>query len=68
MEMTTTINARYLMHARTHKKDCDCQKSEYRDLKCEAAWPDICPWWAYQLERHITGNFSGPAPSGKREI
>ena len=23
-------------------------------------WPDLCPFWAYQLHRHITGDFSGP--------
>lgn len=56
------ITARHLEHAQAHSKRCACYKSEIRDPACEAAWPDICPWWAYQLDRHITGNYSGSAP------
>ena len=56
-----TITARHLWHARTHKRDCSCGKSdEPRDPKCETDWPGICPHWAYQLYRHRTGDFSGP--------
>ena len=47
-----------LHHAITHRKDCNCDKE--RDPKCEAEWPDSCPWRAYQLHRHSTGDFSSP--------
>jgi hypothetical protein len=60
--MPAVITPHILWHARTHEKDCSCYKSETRDPKCEQKFPAICPWWAYQLQRHITGNFSGPAP------
>ena len=55
-----TITARHLFHARTHKKDCGCNKSEVRDSKCEKEWPDLCPWWAMQMHRHNTGDYSNP--------
>jgi hypothetical protein len=54
------ITRQHLRHAVTHRKDCYCDKSDTRDPKCEKDWPDICPWWAYQLHRHDTGDFSSP--------
>jgi len=56
-----TITARHRLHARTHRKECSCYKSEERDPKCEKDWPVICPFWANQLYRHTTGDFSGPS-------
>jgi hypothetical protein len=55
-----TITPRHLRHAVTNREDCDCYKSEYRDPKCEKGWPDIGPWWAYQMHRRISGDFSSP--------
>jgi hypothetical protein len=55
-----TTTAQYFRHALTHRKGCSCYRSEEHDPKCEKAWPDICPWWAYQLHRHNTGDFSSP--------
>jgi hypothetical protein len=54
------ITAKHLRHALTHRKDCNCYKSEERDPKGEKEWPDMCPWWAYQIHRHATGDFSSP--------
>lgn len=56
--MSITITARHLHHAATVRKDCDCNQT--RDPRCEAQWPDICPWWAFQLQRVVTGDFSSP--------
>ena len=55
-----TITTRHLRYAVTHRKDCNCDSSDKRDPKCEEQWPDICPWHAYQLHRHTTGDFSCP--------
>jgi hypothetical protein len=56
----STITLQHLWHARTHRKGCGCYKSEERDPKCAKDWPEICPWWAMQLHRHQTGDFSSP--------
>ena len=52
------ITNQSLRHARTHKRTCNCYKSEFRDSECAKDWPELCPWWALQLHRHITGDFS----------
>ena len=60
MAVVATITARHLRHAVTHRKDCDCYDLDERDPRCEEQWPNICPWHAYQLHRHATGDFSSP--------
>jgi hypothetical protein len=55
-----TITRQHLKHAITHRKSCACDKPASRDANCEREWPDICPWWAYQLHRHLTGDFASP--------
>jgi hypothetical protein len=54
------ITPQMLRHAVTHRKNCTCYKSDERDPNCTKDWPDICPWWAYQLHRHITGDMASP--------
>lgn len=54
------ITSRHLQYAVEHRKDCNCYKSDHRDPRCAQAWPDLCPWWAFQLYRHMTGDFSSP--------
>jgi len=60
MAAAVTITPRHLRHAATKRKDCNCDSSGTRDPKCEKDWPDICPWWAYQIYRQATGDFSSP--------
>lgn len=52
------IEERHLEHARAHRKDCHCYKDDERDPECARDWPDLCPWWAMQLHRHQTGDYS----------
>lgn len=58
--MKPAYTARHLFHARSHQKDCGCYKDDARDPQCAKIWPGICPWWAYQLHRFNTGDFSSP--------
>ena len=60
MAAAVIITPRHLRHAVTNRKDGNCDSSGTRDPKCETDWPDICPWWAYQMYRHATGDFSSP--------
>ena len=46
--------------AQNTPKTCKCYKSEYRDPNCLRDLPIICPWWEWQLARHITGKFLQP--------
>jgi hypothetical protein len=55
-----TIAAAMIFHGRTHLKTCGCYKDESRDPACVKDWPELCPWWGYQIHRHISGDFSGP--------
>jgi hypothetical protein len=43
-------------------KTCKCYKSDYRDPKCEAEFPIICPWREWQLSRFVSGKFPGKSP------
>jgi hypothetical protein len=54
------LNIEHFKHAVTHRKECGCYKAEEREPKCEKRWPDICPWWSYQMHRHVSGDFRAP--------